>query len=175
MADERPAGGPVPVVDQEIQREFNALREFLARLESTPPAPREPGTPSGLPADQGPAAARPGTTVIGTVVPPAPGAPGAASAPPPRPVARPAADQVVYWWVVVHEVSILPTIVALRERLSALPGAIASQVVDISSREIRLGVITTPQVTRQQLEFAVTACHDIQAAEILLRTPRRAH
>ena len=174
MADERPAGGPVPVVDQAIQREFNALREFLARLESTPPVPPEPGTAPGLPADQGPAAARSGTTVIGTVVPPAPGAAGAPPTPP-RPVARPAADQVVYWWVVVHEVTVLPTIVALRERLSSLPGAIASQVVDISSREIRLGVITTPHVTRQQLEFAVTACHDIQAAEILLRTPRRAH
>lgn len=163
MPDERPRGGPAPVVNQAIEREFNALREFLAQLEQSPPGslphPAAGAAPGSTPQ------VRAGTTVIGHS--------RRDPAPAPRPP-RPTGDQVVYWWVVVHWVTLLPTVAALRERLAALPGAIAAQVIDISSREIRLGVITTPQVTREQLEFAVTACHDIPAAEIMLRTPRRA-
>ncbi|HET7036111.1 MAG TPA: hypothetical protein VFI42_10565 [Thermomicrobiaceae bacterium] len=79
----------------------------------------------------------------------------------------------MYWWVILRDIPLLPRVAALRERLASLPGAIEAQVVDLSSREIRLGVTTTPQVTLQQLQFAVTACQDIHGAEVSMHIPGR--
>ena len=166
MPDERGKGGQSPTIDKAVEQEYNALRDFLARLEST----RRPQPSTG----EGP---RAGVKVIGTepeadagVRVPEPPRRAKTPAPPSRPVPEP----VIYWWVTLRDIPLLPRVAALRERLAGLPGTIEAQVVDLSSRDIRLGVTTTPQVTLQQLEFAVTACHDINGAEVSMHIPGRA-
>ncbi len=126
-----------PDVDEAVQREFLALREYLARIEK--PATNGNGKPNG-------------TTIV---MPPSNGT-----------------DQKRAWWVILHGIERLPTVSAVRERLSRLPGCIAAQVVSLSSTEIRLSVTTTCQVDQQQLEFVIGACRDVPNAQVIARNMR---
>lgn len=136
LENQQPAIGSFPEVDEAVQREFHALRDFLAGLEE---GPSQTG--------QAPASH---TEVV--------------RAP------QPAPDQNLHWWVVLRGANRLPIIAALRERLAVMPGCIAAQVVDLTAEHVRIGLTTTAQIDRQQIEFAILACRDVSEADIILRT-----
>lgn len=76
------------------------------------------------------------------------------------------------WWVILQGIERLPTVTAVRERLSGLPGCVAAQVVSLSSTEIRLSVTTTSEVNQAQLEFIIAACRDVPKAQVIARNTR---
>jgi hypothetical protein len=126
-----------PDIDEAVQREFLALREYLARIEQV--------TTTGHGNSNGATIVMPPSKTNG---------------------------QKRAWWVILQGVERLPTVAAVRDRLSRLPGCVAAQVVSLSSTEIRLSVTTTCQVDQQQLEFVISACRDVPKSQVIARNMR---
>jgi hypothetical protein len=80
-------------------------------------------------------------------------------------------SETLLWWVLLSGSVRLALVAALRERLASMPGCLSAQVVELGPRQVRLGLTTTPQISRRQIDFAIMACRDIADAEISLRAP----
>lgn len=78
------------------------------------------------------------------------------------------------WIVSLRGVRRLTRAAAMRERLARLPGCLASQVADVSPREVRFALTTSRRVSSEVLEFVVAEAvsrGDASAFEVLPRRP----
>lgn len=127
-------------IDSAVQREFQALSDFLARLEDLPPDIQSEHTQIINNGNGNGASHSNGN------------------------------GHKLNWWVILRGVERLRDVFVLRQRLSDMPGCIAARVMELSSQEIQISMMTTSKVSKQQIEFAVLACGEVIEADIVLRS-----